>query len=167
MLAPWGILPHSLPLAFLPAVHFQPSPSTGPDSIPTHFVLSPISYKAGMKPSSPTWTPLTNSETTTHRTPILETGEPGVESRPNYSNPESFNGNSISLLAQVPPAKLSLQPLLLQHHSWRCYSIFTSVPMSNESYTKAAPQQMGWTAKLSLVLHVSLQAAGSTGTWQA
>lgn len=86
-----------------------------------------------------------------------------MESRPNYSNPESINGSSVSLLAQVPPAKLNLQLLLLQHHSWRCYSIFTSVPMSNESSTKAAPQQMGWTAKLSLVLYVSLQAAGSTG----
>lgn len=86
-----------------------------------------------------------------------------MESRPNYSNPESFNGNIVSLLAQVLPAKLSLQPLPLQHHSRRCSSIFTSVPMSNESYTKAAPQQMGWTAKLSLVLPASLQAAGSTG----
>lgn len=62
--------------AFLPAApsaHFQP----GPDSIPTHFVLSPTSYKVGMKPSSPTWTPLTKSETTPHHIPILQTGEPG------------------------------------------------------------------------------------------
>lgn len=64
---------------------------------------------------------------------------------------------------QVPPARLNLQSLPLQQHSPRCYSIFTSVPMSNGSSTKAAPQQMGWTGKLSLVLPASLQAASSTG----
>lgn len=68
---------------------------------------------------------------------------------------------------QVPPAMFGLHPHPLQQHSRRCYSIFTSVPMSNGSYTKAGPQQMGWTAKLSLVLPASLQAASSTGRQQA